>query len=116
MKKKTITNKLDRAWSIRIRDKGKCEYCGKTESLNAHHIFGRSARSVRWDLDNGVCLCAGCHTFSSKFSAHQTPLLFDEWIINSRGMEWYEKLKEKHQRIVKYTIQDLEEKLECLEE
>ena len=71
--------------------------------------------SVRWDLDNGVCLCAGCHTFSSEWSAHQTPCLFHEWIIEIRGNEWYKSLKFRHQKIVKYTIQDLENILEDID-
>src|SRR6056297_2230505 len=53
--------KLDRLWSKIIKRDGKCAYCGNTENLTPHHIFTRSNFSVRWDLDNGVCLYFKCH-------------------------------------------------------
>ena len=51
--------------------------------------------TVRHDVDNGVCLCAGHHVFKSDFSAHKTPTEFVEWIKVYRGLEWYERLRSK---------------------
>jgi len=86
----------DTEWSLLIRTlAGKCEYCGATEHLHAHHIFGRQNRKVRHDPDNGVCLCANHHKFSTEFSAHETPTEFTIWIIKKRGINWYEKLQGK---------------------
>lgn len=91
-KKKT----LDELWSKIVKDRAgnKCEYCGKTEYLNSHHIFSRSNHSVRWDVENGVCLCAGHHVLSS-FSAHKAPLEFAEWLKETRGEGWYDELRRK---------------------
>ena len=107
--KKPLSKKLDLAWANKIKEYGMCEYCHKTKPLNAHHFYSRSIRSVRWDIDNGFCLCVGCHVFSSKFSAHKTPAEFVEWAIEKRGIQWYETLKERKNRVVKYLDSDYEE-------
>ena len=47
------------------RDKYTCQMCkkkGKRARLNVHHIMKwSSASSLRYDVDNGITLCAGCH-------------------------------------------------------
>lgn len=62
----------DRVFSqyIRLRD-GKCQRCGSLVQVNlktglptshhASHYFGRGKESTRFDPDNVVCLCMGCH-------------------------------------------------------
>ena len=93
-----ITRKMDTEWSerIKLRADYKCEYCKrKDKPLNSHHIFSRSNKAVRHDMDNGICLCVGHHTFSSKFSAHKTPAEVIEWIKDYKGLEWYERLRAK---------------------
>ena len=81
----------DILWSraIKKRAGGRCELCGK-EGREAHHLFKRQYKSVRWDLDNGVCLCLGCHHL-----AHSKPAQFAEWIINRRGKAWYDRLEQR---------------------
>lgn len=86
-----------------------CEKCAKLSPLNAHHFYSRSIRSVRWDTDNGFCLCVGCHVFSSNFSAHKTPAEFVEWAIDRRGDEWYNELKDKKNTLSQYKDVDFEE-------
>ena len=100
---KKIDKDLDDAWSLKVKELAgfKCEYCQKTSPLNSHHVYSRSKLSTRWDLDNGVCLCVGHHTFSSTFSAHKCPLEFTEWIINYRGAEWYDNLRLKAHQTIK---------------
>ena len=112
-KKSSIDNKLDVAWSklVKLEWGGKCAYCGKEKPLNSHHIFSRSARSVRWDTDNGICLCVGCHTFSSKFSAHKTPTEFTYWLEDLKGREWLEALEKKKNQILKLSKWEKEELL-----
>jgi len=92
-KMKGIDGKLDDAWSLLVKliAGEKCEYCGKKEYLNSHHVYSRSNRSVRWDTDNGYCLCVGHHTFGNM-SAHKAPMEFSEWMKSDRGIEWHEKL------------------------
>ena len=96
-----ITKKLDAKWSLEVKKKAgfKCEFSGKTDFLNSHHIFSRSNRTVRHDLDNGVCLSSGHHTLSSEFSAHKTPVEYIEWIKEYRGLAWYKRLRRKARAI-----------------
>jgi hypothetical protein len=100
--KKGLAKRLMDEWSLKVKEIAgfKCEKCGSTQYLNSHHIFGRKNKSVRHDVDNGCCLCAGHHKFKTDFSAHETPTLFTGWIIDKRGQEWYDRLREKARSIV----------------
>lgn len=93
---KGIEKKLDKVWSelVKIKAGNKCEVCGKTKSLNSHHIYSRSKKSIRWDLDNGVCLCVG-HHIGVNFSAHKTPVEFTDWLMENKGREFMQKLRIK---------------------
>ena len=55
-------------WRKRVISKGKCEVCGSTERLEAHHIIKWSEYPAgRIDLKNGMCLCHDCHTKEHQF-------------------------------------------------
>lgn len=101
---KKIKNKLDTLWSkiVKLRAGNKCEYCSKKEGLNSHHIFSRSNMCVRWDLENGVCLCVSHHVFGNM-SAHKAPLEFAEWLKTERGEKWYNDLRRRASKICKFT-------------
>lgn len=50
------------AWAKAVKSKGRCEFCGSKEKLEAHHVFRWSEYPAgRIDLRNGLCLCAECH-------------------------------------------------------
>ena len=93
--RKGVDKKLDEAWAILVKLKAgmKCEVCGKRTYLNSHHIYSRSKKSTRWHVQNGICLCVGCHVFSSKFSAHKTPLEFTEWLTRYKGESYIDRLR-----------------------
>ena len=94
-KKGGIDGKLDEAWRVlvKLRAGKKCEYCGTTtKQLHSHHIYSRSKKSTRWDVKNGICLCAGHHVLSSTFSAHKTPLEFTVWLTKYKGQEFIDLL------------------------
>ena len=110
-KRKQLESKLDKLWSDKVKERAnfKCEYCGtKDKRLNSHHIFSRSNKSVRWDLDNGLCLCVSHHSLGN-FSAHKNPFEFSDWIREYKGKDWYNLLLIKKNIICKFTINDLEE-------
>lgn len=115
-KSKGIDGKLDDAWSklVKLRAGNKCEYCGKTTTLNSHHIFSRSKKSVRWEVLNGVCLCVAHHTFSSSFSAHKTPTEFTYWLEKTKGKKFMEKLTQMAHSTVKFHKFEKEELLQKL--
>lgn len=93
--KKPQIKALDTLWATKIKTIAgwECEHCHKTSRLNAHHIISRSNHATRWEIPNGICLCVGCHTFSSYFSAHKTPMEFIDWIRDTRGEKWEENLR-----------------------
>lgn len=99
--KKPKLETLDILWSKVVKRLAgdKCEYCGKANGLNSHHIFSRSNHSVRWELKNGICLCVSHHVFG-LFSAHKSPIEFVEWIKEKRGVEWYEDIRVRAKQIV----------------
>jgi hypothetical protein len=71
-----------------------CEYpgCNKDKYLNAHHIHSRSKKSVKFDPDNGMCLCPFHHSLGND-SAHKSPD-FKDIIIKAgvRTKEFYKML------------------------
>jgi 5-methylcytosine-specific restriction endonuclease McrA len=101
--KKSISKICDKLWSKRILNAGRCERCGSVRNLQAAHIFSRSLRSVRWELDNGLCLCGGCHIFW----AHKNPVEFTEFVKGKLKEERYENLRKKAKTIVDLTHEDI---------
>ena len=85
--------KCDRLWSRLIRERdGCCIVCGNPR-LQAHHLISRSAVFYRHNLENGVSLCAQCHEYNNKLSAHGAPWAFDDWMRRNRPDQyaWWEK-------------------------
>ena len=93
----------------------RCEYpeCTvKATQLQAHHFYTKRIVPLRYDMENGLCLCAYHHTLGA-FGAHRDPDFKD--IIISRGVrseEWHDSLIKKKQQTVTNTPAF---KLECLE-
>jgi len=98
--------KLDKLWSKKIRERDEvCQVCGGTAYLNAHHVIGRRNRNIRWDMDNGITLCSGCHTFKTE-SAHQDPAWFMAWFIEHYP-DRYNKIMIKRILTTKQTYDDV---------
>jgi len=99
--KKAEIKKLDKKWGLLIREnfKHKCVICGKPAN-NPHHYYGRRNRSTRWYIENGICLCASCHTFGSR-SAHQAPEHFRKDILDKWGEKWLKDLGKQSLKICK---------------
>lgn len=52
-----------RHWTKEVLKRGKCEMCGSTQDLEAHHIIKwADYPKGRAELKNGQCLCHECHT------------------------------------------------------
>ncbi len=108
--RKSLRNKLDKIVSQIVRARGFCQHCRGKICLQTAHLFSRKYLNTRWDLDNVLCLCAGCH-----FWAHANPILFTEFIRKLLGEDKYDLLKEAHNIIYKPTIEDLQTKLKILQ-
>jgi len=75
--------------AVRHRDKH-CLNCGRTDTLQCAHIYGRRQKVVRWSLDNAITLCAGCHRYYTE-----NPVSFHDWLLETMGEGHMEILREK---------------------
>ena len=105
---KAFIKRLDDLWSlaVKLRAGSRCEMCFRTRALNSHHFFSRRYMGLRWDVENGFCLCADCHINT----AHHRPSVFVLKAIKQRGEEWHNRLLLKTQQIYKYPDTALIEK------
>ena len=78
---------LDKKFSFYIRSKANwtCEVCGKkykppTKGLHCSHFWGRRNKSVRFDPDNVIAACFGCHR---KFT--ENPEIHREFFMERLG-------------------------------
>ena len=89
----------DKWFSDVVRQKADyvCESCGRNDiGMDCAHIHGRRAKSVRWSLDNAVCLCRVCHmNFTSN------PVDFTRWLEEYLGLAHLDILNEKKNVLMK---------------
>jgi 5-methylcytosine-specific restriction endonuclease McrA len=110
MKRRTIKRELDKLFSQYLRKIiGKCENCGRKDNLQIHHLFSRRYMALRYDPDNILVLCSGCH-----FHFHNNPLLWAEKAKAKLGEKKYNELLEKAKKPRKITNEELIELLEFL--
>lgn len=110
-----LDKKIEIDWrkAVRLNYCWICAYCGKDNSqvqLHCHHLFTRSRKATRWDIDNGILLCASHHTLSSEFSAHMTGNEFFLWLEEIKGRKWIDELMKKSNKIVSYTPEFIKER------
>ena len=115
-RQKPLTDKrLLELWGKAVKERAgyKCEYpeCTvKSTQLHPHHFYSRRIVPMRYNIDNGICLCAYHHTLGPN-AAHNDPDFKD--IIIARGVrteEWHDDLIKQKQKITKNTA---EFKREC---
>lgn len=91
MNPKTKIRKLaDRAW-YNAHIKPLCEICSKEAVQLHHYYFKGSYGHLRYDPDNGISLCQGCHFVLHAKDAKR----IEQKIIEVRGKEWADNLEEK---------------------
>lgn len=76
-------------WRKRVlsRDDYKCQMpnCSKKRSLQVHHIKKWSSASMlRFDIDNGITLCYGCHKEVTR-NEHFYERLFTDIVRDKNG-------------------------------
>lgn len=113
MKKKTNRKRLDekclKIWSQIVRLPQICCVCGKRQSelnkivFQGHHVVSRRYSAGRYCLENGVCICQGCH-----FWEKVDPEKFRDSILDAIGEEEYDELKAKYMRTEKISEYQLE--------
>lgn len=66
--------------------------------MHCAHIFGRAAKSTRWDMGNAIALCYACH---QRYTAN--PLDFRDFLYRYLGGGHMELLGERRRVILKTT-------------
>lgn len=84
------------------RDGHKCVRCGKDKGIQWAHVISRRHLSTRWDLDNCLTLCAGCH----KFWWHDNPREAVEWFA-AKFPERNEHIRAIHAMRIKVDIKSV---------
>jgi hypothetical protein len=108
--KHTLILKLDKIFSEVVRSIGWCERCHtKEKQLQCAHIYSRRYRHTRWDTENAICLCAGCH-----FRAHQNPIDFSRWVEDYLGKGTLDELRVKAHDLGSMTLDEMQETYKIL--
>lgn len=81
---------LDQIAARICKHNGKCLKCKSQDSLEWCHIVSRRYTRTRWDLDNCMCLCHGCHFYFTN-----NPLRFEEFVISKIGEKKLGELKRR---------------------
>ncbi len=113
-KKKRLRSKADKLWMFACLKKwgNQCELCGKPAE-QVHHFYPKGTYGhLRYDLDNGVPLCKGCH-----FKLHHKDASLEAEIRERRGKRWYKRLQKKAQERPSsyYTISWLQDNIKRLQ-
>tara|TARA_A100001011_G_scaffold338019_1_gene368578 strand:- start:978 stop:1391 length:414 start_codon:yes stop_codon:yes gene_type:complete len=93
----------DVAWSkyIRTRDNWTCQRCSKqyvppTNALHCSHYWSRGAWTVRFDEDNTMALCYGCHSYLGG-----NPQEHREFVLARLGQRKYDALQQRRNKSLK---------------
>lgn len=104
----TRIKKCDKLWAqaVKARAQNKCEVCGKTERLHAHHVIPRTNYSTRYLVENGVCLCYKHHFYW----AHKDALDFSYWFRTNRHNDFF-LIESERRSSIKNNYNEIEDKL-----
>ena len=108
---KTLRNRADKLFHQAILKKHpNCLICGKPANCAHHYIPKSQSNNLRYDLDNGIPICMGCH-----LRHHQAgdPRIA-EIILEKKGKRWAESLHAKRRIICKMNKGYLTEVIEKL--
>uniref|UniRef100_A0A6M3J0R8 Putative homing endonuclease n=1 Tax=viral metagenome TaxID=1070528 RepID=A0A6M3J0R8_9ZZZZ len=106
MKKTVIKKHCDKLFSELVREAGCCFRCQKKEYLQCAHIVSRRYLQTRYDFNNAICLCRGCHKY---FTEH--PLEWEIWIEKTFGKRYYKRLRDKALKYAKIDYEEIVYKL-----
>ena len=115
MSKKT---ELDALWAKKVKDRDgwKCVLCGRELGkiggrANAHHVMKKKSHLLRYDLQNGVCLCFGCHKNGVHSNDMQIAMNHLERLEAVLGLERVEYLSSLKRNPRKLSLTEAEEQL-----
>lgn len=90
------------------RDGHKCIRCSSTSLTQWAHVFSRRHPCIRWEPDNAMTLCAGCHLFW-----HHEPALAMDWYFKN-FRDRFERMQRVLQLNPKVRVKDLYDELRAV--
>lgn len=105
--RQSIVIKLDALARERCfeRDNNQCVRCGSFK-VQWCHVIGRRHKCTRWELDNALSMCAGCHMFW-----HEYPTLSGEW-FRQRWAQRHENITSLYNKGGKVDLKALLEQMQ----
>jgi hypothetical protein len=111
--RKRLEKLCENIWRQIIRLPCECDRCerkGKIQWFDAAHVFTREIPSLKFELDNGVCLCRLCHRWW-QHNGHEAD--FIEW-FKGKHPERYERLVLLKQTIRKIDLETTLQELQAI--
>lgn len=101
---KRRTTDIEFSKIIRERDGWKCSRCGKPmedqkELLDCSHYWGRKNECARFDPQNCIALCRGCHQYVETREGHE--LWYKPYMLEWLGEDAYHALMIRAQQVCK---------------
>ena len=94
----------DKAFGVlwhNVYSKNKCIIgCNCKGNIEMHHAIPREILLFRWDTRNMMDLCSKHHRFDFELSAHQSPIVFSQWMQLNRP-DQYEFVRINKDRIIR---------------
>lgn len=103
---------------IRARDRGVCQWCGRTDGkMDGHHIISKSrcGLSGMFSIENGVTLCFFCHR--AKMETH--PVEYNDWIrgwLHDHDLDYYQLRQSFEGKKTYFNREEFEIKKKVLED
>ena len=97
-KKKQYDKVLMPLWRKLVKENAgyKCEKCGREDrKLDSHHLWRKDIIALRWNPENGACLCSiPCHIWGKPDNpaAHDDVEGMRQLIKQKRGQAWYDRM------------------------
>jgi hypothetical protein len=76
-----------------------CTLCNHPTQVAHHHVHKSKSTRLRYEIDNLVPLCHGCHQ-----KLHHNESFWASKIVDLRGIEWFRRIEKLGQEIVKADV------------
>ena len=102
-KRAGLKDELDRLTSLIVRKRDKaCVLCGRTDDIQAGHLYSRRYLAIRWDLKN---VNAQCSAHNILHNEH--PHLYMDWFQRTFSEDALIELSERRWRAKRFTDEEL---------
>jgi len=112
---KKLRSEADKLWKIVVlrNYEGKCYVCGSKFMVDSHHFIPRRiSLNLRYNPENGICLCRKCH---SAVHWKSDPIV-NLMIVLKKGSDWIKYIQNERNKKIKPSIQWYEEQIRKLKE